>query len=286
MNIAVLSGKGGAGKTLVSVNLAYILNNSKYYDCDVEEPNGHLYFKSPVSTTKNINVKIPKVDNTFCCGCRNCVEFCKFNALAFIKGKVKVFDSICHSCGGCALFCPNATIGEVSKVIGVIEKRTYGDVEAISGIMNIGEASGVPIIKEMLSEVKNSDNTVIDCPPGSACVVMESIKNSDYCVITAEPTVFGLHNMKMVIELAELFGKPLGVVINKYTEEINPVSEYCRSMGYKILGSIPYDTDIAKLSSDGVIISEARDDYKDMFNNILESIRVEVEHEAVTDTKR
>lgn len=284
MNIAVLSGKGGAGKTLVSVNLAYVMDNCGYFDCDVEEPNGHLYFKGDIVSSKNVNVKIPKVEYTFCTGCRNCVEFCKFNALAYIKGKVKVFDSICHSCGGCSLLCPNSAIGETSKVIGVIEKRTYGSTSATSGIMNIGEASGVPIIKEMLIEVTDQANVVVDCPPGSACIVMESIKYSDYCLIVAEPTVFGLHNMKMVIELAELFNKPVGIVVNKYTGESNPVADYCKAMGYTILANIPYDNEIAKLSSDGMIISEVKIEYKEMFLSLVDKIRWEVGHETASNT--
>jgi MinD superfamily P-loop ATPase len=216
MKIAVLSGKGGTGKTFVSVNLASSVPESVYVDCDVEEPNGHLFFKPKEVEERKISVKIPVIDHKKCDGCRACIEFCRFNALAFVGGKVKVFNEVCHSCGGCKLVCPKEAITEIDKVIGEVQKGVSGNNIVYTGILKIGEVSGVPIIKELLEENKNTEAEVfIDCPPGSACVVMESIKDADYCVLVAEPTAFGLHNLNLVYELVKIFKKPYGVIINK-----------------------------------------------------------------------
>jgi len=206
MKIAVLSGKGGTGKTFVSVNLVAASSNAVYVDCDVEEPNGYIFFKPQELITQNVSVKIPVVDPNKCDGCRKCVEFCKFNALAYIGGKIIIFDDVCHSCGGCVLLCPQKAVSEKEKVIGKIETGISENVKAITGILNTGEASGVPIIKKLIDDISSNCNlNIIDCPPGSACVVMESIKDADYCILVAESTIFGTHNLNMVYELIRLF---------------------------------------------------------------------------------
>ena len=239
LKIAVLSGKGGTGKTLVSVNLAYTAKKALYLDCDVEEPNGHLFFKPDNLTKEDVSVKIPYVNDYLCNGCRKCVDFCKFNALAYINNKVKVFSEVCHSCGGCIEVCPESAISEINKSIGKIEKGNLEDVTVVSGILNTGEASGVPIIKAMIDDKNiNEQVNIVDCPPGSACIVMESIKDADYCIMVAEPTIFGRHNLKMVYDLVKLFDKPHGVVLNKCLEGHNPSEQFCKDNGIKRLISL------------------------------------------------
>jgi len=216
MKIAVLSGKGGTGKTLVSVNLAAAADKALYIDCDVEEPNGYLFFKPEGVETEKISIRLPAVYEDRCNGCRKCVEFCKFNALAYVGNRLIVFDEVCHSCGGCMLVCPEKAIYERDKLIGEVQRGRSEKVTVITGILNTGEASGIPIIKRLLEagDREESELTFIDCPPGSACIVMESIKKADYCILVAEPTLFGAHNLNMVHELVELFDKPYGVVLN------------------------------------------------------------------------
>jgi MinD superfamily P-loop ATPase len=253
MRIAVLSGKGGTGKTLVSVNMAAAAKTSNYIDCDIEEPNGHLFFKPEGIKEKEIAIKIPSVNEQLCNGCRICVDFCKFNALAYINGTLKIFDEVCHSCGGCALFCPEKALSEKDKVIGKVQKGISDNVTVNTGILNIGEASGIPIIKKLLAEASSGkDITFIDCPPGSACIVMESIKDADYCILVAEPTLFGVHNLNMVYELVKLFDKPYGVVLNKCLEGENPAEKFCLEKGIKILGKITFDNDLGTLNSNAV----------------------------------
>jgi MinD superfamily P-loop ATPase len=284
MRIAVLSGKGGTGKTLVSVNMAAAAKTSNYIDCDIEEPNGHLFFKPEGIKEKEIAIKIPSVNDQLCNGCRICVDFCKFNALAYINGTLKILDEVCHSCGGCALFCPEKALSEKDKVIGKVQKGISDNVTVNTGILNIGEASGIPIIKKLLAEASSGkDITFIDCPPGSACIVMESIKDADYCILVAEPTLFGVHNLNMVYELVKLFDKPYGVVLNKCLEGENPAEKFCLEKGIKILGKITFDNDLGTLNSNAQIAVRENEKYKTLFSSLLQIVTEEVRYETVTN---
>lgn len=282
MRIAVLSGKGGTGKTLVSVNLAAVANQSVYIDCDVEEPNGYLFFKPEGSLEQQISVKIPTVDNKLCNGCRKCVDFCKFNALAYIKDKMIVFEEVCHSCGGCIILCPKKAVTEKEKMIGTIQKGTSDQVTVYTGMLNTGEASGIPIIKKLLTENKRESDklAIIDCPPGSACVVMESIKDADYCILVAEPTLFGVHNLNMVYELVKLFDKPFGVVLNKCLEGENPSEKFCLERNIKILSRIPFDNELGTMNSNAEIAVMKNQKYRDLFSSLIKIVKKEVQHET------
>lgn len=270
MKIAVLSGKGGTGKTFVSVNLACTEGNCVYVDCDIEEPNGHLFFKPQWKGEKSVKVSLPNFDNESCTGCRKCVDFCKFNALVYIKNKVFLFDEVCHSCGGCQMVCEADAVGEKPAEVGIVRSGQSKDVKIISGQLNVGEMTGTPIIGQMMNEIRDEDKTVIiDCPPGSACIVMDSIKDADYCILVAEPTAFGSHNLEMVYELATLMKKPFGVVLNKCLDGNNPSEKLCHEKGIEIIGRIPFDSKIGKLNSDGEIISYISNEYKGYFEEIL-----------------
>ena len=285
LKIAVLSGKGGTGKTLVSVNLAYTAKKALYLDCDVEEPNGHLFFKPDNLSKEDVLVKIPYVNDYLCNGCKKCVDCCKLNAVADINNKVKVFSEVCHSCGGCMEICPENAISEINKSIGKIEKGNLEDVTVVSGILNTGEASGVPIIKAMIDDENiNEQVTIVDCPPGSACIVMESIKDADYCLLVAEPTLFGSHNLKMVYDLVRLFKKPFGVVLNKTQDGFNPSKEFCENNKIKILSEIPFDAELGKLNSDGKIVSKENRRYNDLFVKLLTDITKEAQNEAIINS--
>ncbi len=272
MQIAVLSGKGGTGKTFVSTNLVHSVDNISYVDCDIEEPNGHLFLKPKNIVKSDVTVEIPVVDDKKCIGCRDCVQFCKFNALAYTGDKLLVFEEMCHSCGGCILFCKQNALKAKDHTIGTIEKGNSAGKNVYTGSMNIGEASGTPIIEALLEKVGDED-AVIDSPPGSACTVMDSIKDVDYCIVVLEPTVFGLENFKMIQELLELYEKPYGVVINKYYEKENIGRDYCKSEGIEILLEIPYSEEIGNYNSKGLIISEEKDEYRLIFNKLFQDIR-------------
>jgi MinD superfamily P-loop ATPase len=277
MKIAVLSGKGGTGKTLLSVNLAAAAESSTYIDCDVEEPNGLLFFKPQVLETEDIAVKVPSAKGRICIGCRICVDFCKFNALAHVNGRLKVFENICHSCGGCLLLCPEHILTEKDKVIGKVLRGIADNVAVHTGVLNIGEPSGIPIIKRMLSnsELVHTDPIFIDCPPGSACTVMESIKEADYCILVAEPTLFGVHNLNMVYELVKLFGKPHGAVLNKCLETVNPSEIFCEDKNISILGKLPFDRELATLNSNALIAARVSAKYRALFSSLLRIVKRE-----------
>ena len=288
VRIAILSGKGGTGKTLVSVNLASIAEKSIYIDCDVEEPNGHLFFKPEKVQEEVITVKIPVINDSMCNGCRRCVDFCKFNALAFIKNKPYVFEEVCHSCGGCMLSCSENAIGEQEKPIGKVLRGFSGSVSVHTGMMNTGEASGIPIIKSLLNDsIINEELPIfVDCPPGSACIVMESIKDADYCILVTEPTIFGVHNLKMVYDLVRLFKKPHGVVLNKCLDGENPAEMFCIENNIPILGRIPFDNELGSLNSDAKIAARESNRFRALFASLLETVMKEVRHETTVNPQR
>lgn len=300
MKIAVLSGKGGTGKTFVSVNLAFVKGKSAYIDCDVEEPNGRLFFKPQKTLLEKVNVMVPSVDASKCTGCRKCTGFCKFSALAYVKDKLLIFPELCHACKGCVMFCPEQALSEAGRYIGFIEHGMAGEVEVITGVLNTGEATGVPIIRKLLSNLHLDGTIIIDCPPGSACSVMESIKGADYCLMVAESTVFGIHNLDMVYNLVKLFKKPYALVVNKVlsgnsTKQNCPlcdpadhslIEKYCMDHGIKIIAYIPYDAELGLANSEGLIAAAEYPGYMNLFKGILETVEKEVCYETTGYSER
>lgn len=280
MKIAVLSGKGGTGKTFVSVNLSVTAPQALYVDCDVEEPNGHLFLKPEAVSTSKVVKRLPVFDAEKCTGCRACLDFCRFNALAYIKDKPMVFKDVCHSCGGCELICKHSAVSEEAVEIGHIDVGMHNHVEVASGFLNIGEASGIAIIQGLLrhADAYKGDNIVIDCPPGSACSVVESIQDADYCILVAEPTVFGAHNFEMVHELVTIMNKPCGVVINKAEEGNTLMDDICAEKGLKVIAKIPYRKETARAGANGQIAVEIdahlREVFADLWRVITEEVKV------------
>ena len=271
MRIAVLSGKGGAGKTMAAVNLAATAGRGSYVDCDVEEPNGRLFLKPEHLQQKEAVSLLPVFDGEKCTGCRRCVQFCRFNALIYIKEKPKVFTEVCHSCGGCRLVCPEDAIREEARPLGRIEWGYHGNLKVITGILHPGEASGVPVIHEALS-MADEGPVVIDCPPGSACSVMESVQGADQCILVAEPTAFGFHNFRMVYELATLMKKPCSVLINKMEAPYEPLETFCKEHSLPVLARIPFDPKTAELAAKGELLCESVPEMKALFEAIWKKL--------------
>ncbi|MCR5665208.1 MAG: 4Fe-4S binding protein [Eubacterium sp.] len=270
MTIACLSGKGGAGKTFVAVNLAYAAGKSTYIDCDVEEPNGRLFFKPEDVIEEPVYQAQPTFDADKCNGCKACVKACRFHALMYVKEKPVLFSEVCHDCGLCMLVCLQGAISEEQYSVGVIESGHHKGVKVISGILNTGEASGIPVIHKALKCAEGT--TILDGPPGSACSVMETIMDADYCVLVVEPTAFGFHNFKMVHELAGLLGKKCGVVINKQTAPYEPLEEYCREHGLTVLDRITYRPELARHLANNEIAAECFPEELKRFRTILDKI--------------
>lgn len=276
MRVAVLSGKGGTGKTFVSVNLACAAEKAVYVDCDVEEPNGHLFLKPMINNRTPVTVTIPELEANKCLGCKRCVSFCKYNALAYVLNQLMIFPEVCHSCGGCILLCPAKALVKSKRKIGEIEEGQSGSVSTLTGCLNTGEESGVPIIKGLIQKLPDADTIIIDCPPGSACIVMESIRKADFCLLVAEPTLFGVHNLAMVYDLVKLFKKPFGVVLNKCLSGENPAEQFCSDNQIHVLAKIPFDEELGNLNSKGMIAVRENRQYQVLFQKLLEGITKEV----------
>lgn len=265
MNIAVLSGKGGTGKTTVSTNLALAIK-ANYIDCDVEEPNGFLFLKSDIKQTKDVLVQYPYIYNDKCISCGECVEACQFNALAKVKDKIMVFEKLCHGCGACEIVCKPQAISYKKRETGRIEKGILGNISCSRGVLNVSEPMAVPIIKELLKDI-SKDNNLIDCPPGTSCNVVNALKYANGAILVTEPTEFGLHDMKMALEVVKMFNIPFGVIINKDDGQYNLVKKYCKEENIYIIGVIPYTKDIAVHYSKGDILYNNLD-YKPIFDEL------------------
>lgn len=272
MKIAVLSGKGGAGKTFVSTNLAYAIGKADYVDCDVEEPNGRLFLKPKNVESVTVSQLIPDFDPQKCTGCRECVRHCRFNALIYIKKKPMLFTEVCHSCGLCSLVCPENAITETERPVGKAEIGTAGSLRVITGVLNPGEASGIPVIKKAQSLASKDRDVIFDCPPGTACPVQESIASADFCLLVAEPTAFGFHNFRMAAELAKLHHKPRGVVIDKMDRPYEPLEQFCREEQIPILLRIPFRKDLAGMIGRGELAAARDPALKKAFYSLYEQI--------------
>ncbi|AFK87362.1 MULTISPECIES: ATP-binding protein [Thermoanaerobacterium] len=270
--IAVLSGKGGTGKTTVSSNLAKI-QKSIYVDCDVEEPNGYLFLKPEVEKVKDVNVMIPSIDYDKCTLCGECTKACRFGALMRLTKKILVFDHLCHSCGACYEICPYNAIKEIPKKIGVVRVGRSDDIDFIDGKLNIGEASGVPIIKEIKDLIKETDkNVIIDSPPGTSCSVIHSVEGSDYCLLVTEPTPYGLHDLKLAVELVKELHLPFAVIINKSGESDSIIEDYCNKENISVIAKIPFKKEYAELYSKGNLLIEEDDEIRHTFENLSQRL--------------
>jgi len=279
MIISVASGKGGTGKTTIAVNLALALakdkgKNVKFLDCDVEEPNAHLFLKPVITSSESVEILVPKIDDKKCNYCGKCTEVCVFNAIAVTKNKVLVFPGLCHGCGACTLFCPE-------NEIGILEEGKAGSINFTHGRLNIGEPMAPPIIKKIKKKIKKDyrDNnivnhhiTLIDAPPGTSCPVIESIKDSDYTILVTEPTPFGLHDLILTVEVLQKLKIPHGVVLNKCDIGDHKVEEYCKKNNIPILLSIPLDKEIAVAYSKGIPIVKVNSAYEQKFIQLFQKI--------------
>ncbi len=272
MKIAVLSGKGGTGKTTVSSSLAFI-SKMLLIDTDIEEPNSHIFLKGNIEDIKSVYTRFPEVNMEKCNLCGECGNFCKFNAIIPAKKRVIVFGEACHDCGGCEIVCKNGAISWEKREIGKIYTgKTHFNSINKYGELNIGEMSGVKIIKEIYKNTEEKD-FLIDCPPGTACTTVSAVEVADFAIIVVEPSPFGLSDMKLVVQLLRDMKIPFGVVINKFDEDENIVKKYCDDEKIEIIGTIPFDRKIAETYSKGEIIAEALPEYRENFETILKRVK-------------
>lgn len=283
MIISVASGKGGTGKTTISTNLALSINRqAKLLDCDVEEPNAHLFIKPQVHSTETVYTMIPEIDESLCNGCRKCAEICRFNALTVVGKKVIVFPELCHSCEGCIAVCPEEAVTRGCRELGVIEVGTKDKLTFVQGTMRIGEAMSPPLIREVRSKIDRDDLAIIDAPPGTSCPVITAMKDTDFVLLVTEPTPFGLHDLTLAVEAVKVLGIPCGIVINRSDIGDRTVHEYAALENIPILLEIPFDRRIAETYSRGRLLIEDFPTWRHAFEMLYRDILEILEPKQVT----
>ncbi|MGD8506967.1 MAG: ATP-binding protein [Candidatus Bathyarchaeota archaeon] len=270
MILSVASGKGGTGKTTVAVNTALSLTNVQLLDCDVEEPNVHLLLNPTVIETKPVYVLTPQINEEICDSCGECARFCEYNALFAGSDEVLVFQELCHGCGGCIIICPKHAITEKKQQIGTVEIGAAANIEVIFGELEVGKPMSVPVIKEVKKHIDKEKTVIIDSPPGISCPVVETIKGSDFCVLVTEPTPFGLHDLKIAVQVLKEMRVPFGVVVNRAGLGDKKVYEYCEENNIPILLEIPYQRKIAEHYSRGVPFSLEMPEWKEKFQTLFD----------------
>jgi len=254
MRIAIASGKGGTGKTTIAVNLACVLADNglavQYLDCDVEEPNGHIFLKPEITVTEQVGIPVPVVDEEECTGCRKCAAVCQYHAIAVLQ-KPLVFAELCHGCGGCALFCPEHAIREEQRAIGVVETGRADGVAFAQGRLNVGEPLAPPLIRAVKKKALADGVALLDAPPGTSCPVVATVRDADYVLLVTEPTPFGLNDLRLAVEMIRGLGRRHGVVINRATIGDGRVREYCAAEKIPVLLELPDDRRVAEAYSRG-----------------------------------
>jgi len=256
MRIAIASGKGGTGKSTVACNMALSLVKEglkvTLADCDVEEPNLHLFLHGGEAIRKDVTVQVPVINKERCNYCGKCAAFCSFNAISIFPGNALMFPGLCHSCGGCLIVCPENAITEVPRKVGVIIRaHPAAGIELVTGILDEGEHSSVPVISAVKDELSEGGISIIDCAPGTSCNMVAAVRGCDYCVLVTEPTPFGLHDLALAVGVLKKMGLKCGVVINKSGSGDRIIEDHCAENGVSILEKIPYDDRIARMYSEG-----------------------------------
>jgi MinD superfamily P-loop ATPase len=291
MIIAVASGKGGTGKTTIATSLALSIapresqermepsthsGRPLFLDCDVEEPNAALFLKPELTHGEEVGIPIPKVDFAKCTYCGRCAEVCVWHAIAVVGQKVLVFPELCHGCGSCTLNCPEDAIYEVLNVMGTLESGPAPTIDFAHGTLDVGQAMAVPIIRQLKKKhltMSNQRTAILDAQPGTSCPVVETMRDADFVLMVTEPTPFGLHDLRLAVEVArDELGLPVGVVINRDGIGDAGVDEYCAAEGIPILMRIPLDRRIAEAISDGQALVEAMPEYRASFRELYADI--------------
>ncbi len=275
MIISVASGKGGTGKTTVATNLASALSGAvQLLDCDVEEPNAHLFMKPEIDKTETVYAIVPEIDMDLCTGCRSCAEICRYSAITVVGDTVLTFPEMCHGCGGCMEVCPEGAITEGGRELGVVESGLSGRVNFVHGLMRVGEAMSPPLINKVREREDSKITTIIDAPPGTSCPVITAMRGVDFVLMVTEPTPFGLHDLKLAVEAVRVMGLPCGLVINRADLGDRGVHDYASREGIPILLEIPFDKDIATAYSQGKMLIDVQPEWRQKFGSLFDKIQI------------
>ncbi len=273
MILAVASGKGGTGKTTVSANLARALEAPvQLLDCDVEEPNAHLFLRGEAVGSSAVNIPVPTVDESLCDGCNACGSFCEYSAIISFGKAPILFPDMCHGCGGCMKVCPRHAITERDRPIGVVETFEVDGVTLVHGRLDVGVAMAPPLIRAVKAHIRKDITTILDAPPGTSCPVITTLREVDYTLLVTEPTPFGLHDLTLAVDMVRELQIPFAVVINRVGIGDERVHEYCQQENIPILMEIPDDRRIAEAYSRGELMVDALSEYRALFQGLYERI--------------
>jgi MinD superfamily P-loop ATPase len=273
MILAVASGKGGTGKTTVSVNLARAFGSGvQLLDCDVEEPNAHLFLEKTAVGSEIVTIPVPEVDKSLCDGCGECGRFCEYHAIVSFGTVPLVFPEMCHGCGGCEKVCPKKAIHEVGNRIGVVETAQAGNITLVQGRLDVGVAMAPPLIRAVKARMQKGCPAILDAPPGTSCPVIATVRGADFVLLVTEPTPFGLHDLKIAVYMVRTLGIPFGVVVNRAGAGDDRVHVYCGEEDIPVLMNIPDDRRIAEAYSRGKLVVEALPEYRRVFEQLSEML--------------
>jgi MinD superfamily P-loop ATPase len=271
--VAVASGKGGTGKTLVATSLALALGKqTQILDCDVEEPNVHVLLQPAIVQSKPVYIPVPRIDEAKCTHCGECAKVCVYHALAVTKEQVLVFPELCHGCGACSYLCPEKAISEEGREIGVVETGYCGEVAFVQGKLTVGEAMPTPVIRAVKHLVDPTRTALIDVSPGTSCPVVEAVRGSDFCLLVTEPTPFGLYDLSLPVDMVRALDISCGIVVNRAGGMYSKVEEYCKEEEVPLLLKIPLDREIARLYSRGITLVQGMPEWRDKFLKLFRDI--------------
>jgi MinD superfamily P-loop ATPase len=280
MIIAVASGKGGTGKTLVATSLALSLKEDytvQLLDCDVEEPDDHIFLKPVITGQENVCLPVPKIDEEKCTYCGKCAEVCAYHAIAVLPKNILVFPNLCHGCGACTYLCPEKAITEEGQEIGTVESGQAEGISFVQGRLNIGEAMPVPVIRKVKEYVSHVGVSIIDCPPGTSCPVVASVKDSDFCLLVTEPTPFGLNDLILAFETVKMLEVPCGIIVNRAGANDDKLEEFCQKEKIPVLMTIPLSMEIARLYSRGITLARGMPQWRENFIGLFKQMQERVD---------